>query len=610
MSEKKIQIIEPEQQMKQNNKKLNVAAYARVSTSSVEQRDSFINQQKYYEAKIKSNPDYNFVGVFADEAISGTTDKRPNFQRMISLAERNKIDIIYTKSISRFSRNVADLSHYCELLKNHGVNLIFEEDNIELLKSSGTLLLTILGAIAQMEVENTSEHVNWTLQKKMENGELVGQANPLGYDVVDGKLVVNEEEAETVKYIFKRYLEGAGASKIAKELEALGAKTKRNNTKWSDTTVLGIIKNEKYTGKLLQGKTYTVNPIGHKRKDNKGEARSFIVDNNHEAIISLEDWNKAQEIIESRCVSYSDSRKKGTSRNSRQNVFTSKIECAYCGKNFIRRTIHAGTKYEKIVWNCSTFCKQGKASCPHCKAIEEDFIKQCAVKVIQNLVEDTDGMFYLTKEKLNSLLKNSELKKNKLLEQAETYKRNINAKEKFKSKLLDMHLEGTITREEFIERREQVNHEIESIQKLLDDLTSDIESVNETNNRSKLINKLISEGSVDCFNEELFNLIINKVRVGGMRWTDFVDDPKSLHFELNHLNLITDMNSKVINGELVYTPGFDMLEDLANNEEMCSLNDDDTCGVCGGDVTPESLKIKKFLDISKRNTRPTSSTQH
>ena len=250
MEERKVTIIEPKQQRRKQNKKLNVAAYARVSTGSDEQKDSFINQKKYYEDMINRNPDFNFVGVFADEAISGTTDKRPNFQRMISLAEHKKIDVIYTKSISRFSRNVANLLHYCELLKDHEVNLIFEEDNIELLNSTGTLLLTILGAVAQMEVENTSEHVNWTLQKKMENGELVGRSNPLGYDVIDGRLVINEEEADTVRYIFKRYLEGVGACRIAKELENMGAKTKRNSTKWYDCAVMGIIKNEKYTGKL------------------------------------------------------------------------------------------------------------------------------------------------------------------------------------------------------------------------------------------------------------------------------------------------------------------------------------------------------------------------
>lgn len=584
MEKRRVEIIEPVQRRIEQNKKYNVAAYARVSTGSDEQKDSFINQQKYYEAKIKSNPAYNFVGVFADEAISGTTDKRPSFQRMISLAEHKKIDIIYTKSISRFSRNVADLSRYCELLKDSGVNLIFEEDNIELLNSSGTLLLTILGAIAQMEVENTSEHVNWTLQKKMENGELVGQANPLGYDVVDGKLVVNEEEAETVRYIFKRYLEGAGAGTIARELQKMGAKTKRNNTTWHDSSIMGIIKNEKYTGKLLQGKTYTVNPIGHKRKDNHGEARSFIIENNHEAIISLEDWTKAQEITTSRCVSYSDGRRRGTTHNSKQNIFTSKIECAYCGNNYVRRKTHAGTKYEKIIWNCSTLIYEHKASCPKCKAVEEDYIKQAVVGLIQSMLDDTESAFYLSKDKLNSLLKKSEQKKGKLSEQISKCEKNIKVKEKMKDKLLDMHLEETITKEEFIARRAEIDKEIASIQELLDQLTSDINYENEKNKTSSEIYKLISEGKAEGFNEELFNLLVNKIRVGGRR-SDGVDDPKALHIELNPLYLSTDMNSKVVDGSLIYTPGFDMEENTEeevkkNKNLMCSFYSDNTRRMC------------------------------
>lgn len=587
MSERKVKIIEPVLQRKEQNKKYNVAAYARVSTGSDEQKDSFINQKKYYEAKIKSNPDYNFVGVFADEAISGTTDKRPEFQRMIFLAERKEIDIIYTKSISRFSRNVADLLQYCQLLKNHGVNLIFEENGIELLDSAGNLMLTILGAIAQMEVENTSDHVNWTLQNKMEKGELVGQANPLGYDIVDGKLVVNEEEAEIVRYIFKRYLEGAGGHTIAKELERMGAKTKRNNSKWSDTTVMGIIKNEKYTGKLLQGKTYTVNPIGHMRKDNHGEARSFIIDDNHEAIISLEDWTKAQEITTTRCVSYSDGRKRGTTQNSKQCIFTSKIVCSYCGKSYVRRKVHAGTKYEKVVWNCSSACKQGKASCPKCKAIEEDYIKQAVVGTIQGLVDDNTNAFYLSKDKLNALLKQSEKNKDKLLEQIHKCERNIRAKEKMKGKILDMYLEETISKEEMVSRREEIDKEIASIQKLLDKSASAINYENEMNKTSQQISKLVSEGKAEGFNEELFNLLVDRIRVGGIR-SDGVDDPKALFVELNISNLSTDMRSIVQNGRLIYSPGFDMDEDMAdeakkNDLDLCSLYSDNACGVHGSD---------------------------
>ena len=164
MKKKEVVVIEPTKTYNDEKKQYNVAAYARVSTGTIEQKESFDNQRLYYEDKIKSNPNYNFIGVFADDAISGTTDKRPDFQRMIKLAEQGCIDIIYTKSISRFSRNVADLHKYCKILKDNNVNLIFEENNIELLNSAGTLMLTILGAVAQMEVENTSAHINWTLQ--------------------------------------------------------------------------------------------------------------------------------------------------------------------------------------------------------------------------------------------------------------------------------------------------------------------------------------------------------------------------------------------------------------------------------------------------------------
>ena len=168
-----VEIIEPSKTKNSDGKKYNVCAYARVSTNSDEQKYSFDNQQSYYEEKIKNNPNYNFVGIFADEAISGTTDKRPDFQRMIRLAVQGHIDIILTKSISRFSRNVADLLKYCEQLRDNNVNLIFEENGIELLNSTGSLLLTILGAVAQMEVENTSEHVKWTLTDKIDRKSVV-----------------------------------------------------------------------------------------------------------------------------------------------------------------------------------------------------------------------------------------------------------------------------------------------------------------------------------------------------------------------------------------------------------------------------------------------------
>ena len=582
MPKKKVEIIEPTVLNAKGKTKLNVCAYARVSTDSNEQKDSFINQQKHYENMIKSNDSYNYVGVFADEAISGTTDKRPNFQRMIKMAEQGHIDLIYTKSISRFSRNAADLLRYCEKLKNLGVDIIFEENGLRLLDTTGSLMLTILGAVAQMEVENTSAHVNWTLRKKMENGEFVGQAAPLGYDVVDNQLVINETEAEIVRYIFRRYLEGIGGSRIAQELQSMGAKTKRGNNVWNTSTVLGIIKNEKYTGLFVQGKTYTVNPIGHKRKDNNGEVRSYRIDNHHEAIISLEDWEKAQSITEGRCVSYADGRRRGTTSNYQFSVFTSKLVCAYCGKKYVRRKVHAGTKYEKVIWNCSTKCKQGKSSCPKSKPIEEDFIKQSVVMMIKDLIDDTNAVCYLSNEKLDLLLKQAEKNKDIIEEQIIKCQRSIEMKKKKKVKLLDLLLDDTITEEAYNLRLSDIEKDLLSSQELLNNLKSMINIENIKSSTSSQISRLINAGKSEGFNEELFNYIVARIVIGGLR-SDGVDDPNSLHYELNVDNLNTDMVIKFDKeGNLVYTMSSNMDEIIDdesiddNDNSLCSLYSDKT----------------------------------
>jgi len=582
---KKVEIIEPIKTKNNDGKKYNVCAYARVSTNAEEQKDSFNNQQRYYEEKIKNNQNYNFVGVFADEAISGTTDNRPNFQRMIRLAEQGYIDIILTKSISRFSRNVGDLQKYCERLRNHNVNLIFEENGIELLNSSGTLLLTILGAIAQMEVENTSDHINWTLTEKMKKGELVGQANPLGYDVVDNQLVVNEEEAEIVRYIFKRYLEGIGGHTIAKELSNMGIKTKkRHNTTWHDSTVMGILKNEKYTGELVQGKTYTVNTISHLRKDNTGEAHKYIIKDNHEAIISIEDFEKVQAIIASRSVKNKDGKNRGTTTNSNQSEFTSKLVCAYCGKHFVKRLTHPGTKYQKVKWICTTASKKGKSLCPNSVVIDDAYLKQSIVGMIKNLIDDDSAMFYLTADKLNSLLKKSDQDKNMLEQQILQCRKNIDLKIKKKSKILDMYMDEKISEDEFTSRRQEIDKQIKSIQETLIELESlcGFEDVKQTS--SKQISKLINEGKAEGFNKELFNLLIKQIVIGGKR-SDGVDDPKSLHYELINYNLNTDMKKVVQDGMLRYTMDFDMQEAIdeenakkKEENELYSFYLDNTCG--------------------------------
>ena len=255
---------------KEKNSLLRVAAYCRVSTDDEEQINSYNSQLQYYNELINKNPEWKMVGIYADKAITGTsTDKRVDFMRMINDAQNGDIDMIITKSISRFARNTVDTLHYVRLLKEKSVAIFFEEEHINTLSMDGELMLTVLSSVAQQEVHNTSEHVKKGLRMKMQRGELIGYNGCLGYDYhPDTKeITLNEEEAKTVRYIFERYLEGAGCTLIAKECSKLGYKTKTGKTTWHESAIRGILRNEKYVGDCLQGKTFTLGP--HLQKKTK-----------------------------------------------------------------------------------------------------------------------------------------------------------------------------------------------------------------------------------------------------------------------------------------------------------------------------------------------------
>ncbi|SNT11462.1 Site-specific DNA recombinase [Anaerovirgula multivorans] len=276
---------------------LRVAAYWRVSTDSEEQKTSYQSQVLHYKQLVETKPEWDLVDIYADEAISGTqTNKRMDFQRMINDAVDGKIDMIITKSISRFTRNTLDTLKYVRLLKEKNVAIMFEKENINTLTMNGEMLLVILSSLAQQESEPISANVTLGLEMKMKRGEMVGYNGCLGYDYdpETKSISINEEEAEIVRYIFNRYVEGAGCFVIAKELSKLGYKTRKGSTRWHESTVRGIIKNEKYKGALLQGKTFTVDPITHRRLDNMGEREQFYIKNNHEPIISDEMFERAQ----------------------------------------------------------------------------------------------------------------------------------------------------------------------------------------------------------------------------------------------------------------------------------------------------------------------------
>jgi DNA invertase Pin-like site-specific DNA recombinase len=332
-------------------KRIRVAAYARVSTGKDAMLHSLSQQVDYYRKFILKNGEWEFVGVYADEATSGTKDTREEFQRMLSDCRLGKIDMIITKSISRFARNTVTLLETVRELKDIGVDVYFEEQNLHSISGDGELMLSILASFAQEEAKSVSDNMKWIIRKYFKEG-LVWNVKLLGYDFCKGHLSINQKEAELVKMIYGLYLGGKGFLTIAKYLNSQSYKTSRNHP-WALMSVQKILTNETYTGNLLLQKTYKNNFLEKKKTVNQGELPRYRVEHSHPAIIDLGTFNKVQEEIARRA-----SRIKHISDKKRETVFRGKIICGQCGKHYQRKV----TPYNTY-WICPTFSKLGKDRC-------------------------------------------------------------------------------------------------------------------------------------------------------------------------------------------------------------------------------------------------------
>lgn len=268
-----------------------VAAYARVSTEKEEQEDSFDRQVQHYTTLITSKPEWQFGGIYADPGITGTrAEKRPDFMRMIQACRDGKINKVLVKSISRFARNTVDALNYIRELKDLGISVYFENENIDTMTPGGEVLLTILAAMAEQESRTMSTNIKWSYQKKFQNGEVVlNTGMVLGYKKSStGEYVIAEDEAETVLRIYREYLAGIPVPQICRELEADGITTKRGSAQWRPNAVLGILKNEKYTGNAILGKTFKPDVLSKRRMKNTGQSPMYYAENTHPAIITQE----------------------------------------------------------------------------------------------------------------------------------------------------------------------------------------------------------------------------------------------------------------------------------------------------------------------------------
>ena len=514
--EKEVIVIEPsnnkiDRRNSQKIERLRVAAYCRVSTGSEEQLESYQSQVRYYKDKITSNSNWELVGIYADEGLSGTQVKwRQNFQRMIDDALAGKIDLIITKSISRFARNTLDTLKYVRLLRERNIAVYFEKENINTLDMAGELLLTILSSLAQAESESISKNVRIGLKMKMRRGEMVGFNGCLGYDYdpTTKTLSINEEEAKTVRYIFKRYTEGAGCFTIAKELTRLKFKTKLGNTVWHESSVRRILKNEKYVGDLILGKTFTQDPISKRRLENFGEEEKYYIRDNHEAIISRELFEKAQEILQKRSGKHSN--KGQREKYSRKYAFSSMVQCGFCGSHFTRRTWHAGSEYEKIMWSCVTSIKKGKKNCIHSKSISEEELKSAFIDAFNLLCtkhkEITEEFLKNVEAALNDSNATNDLRK--VEKKIGMIENNIN-------KLIDLYLTGVLDQESFKNKYSQLLKELEKEKAQAEELQALIKKEDNLKDRINIFRKIFEENEIlHEFDREIFESTVERIIVG------------------------------------------------------------------------------------------------
>ena len=358
-------------------KQKRVAAYARVSCGKDAMLHSLASQVDYYRNYICRHPGWEYVGVYADEAKTGTKDSREQFQRLLTDCRSGKIDHIITKSISRLARNTVTLLETVRELKTLGISIYFEEQNIDTATADGELMLSILASYAQEESLSTSENMKWRIHSNFQNG-FAWNPTLLGYRYDHGSYTVEPTEAETVRLIFDSYLQGMGATAIAKMLNDSTAVSRFGNG-WGQRSIMQILQNYTYTGNLMLQKTFSEDHLSKKKRYNKGELPMYHIQDSHEAIISLEQFNAVQEEIRRRAEKRSKPH-----RNKGKYPFSGMLVCGNCGKHYVRKTTATGA-----VWICPTYSTKGKAACSS-KRIPEDTLAAATLEVVGNL-DDLDG---------------------------------------------------------------------------------------------------------------------------------------------------------------------------------------------------------------------------
>lgn len=376
-------------------RQLRVAAYCRVSTDDEEQFTSYEAQQTYYTDKIMTNPQWTMAGIFADEGITGTSaTKRPEFLRMIRKCRQKKIDLVLVKSISRFARNTVDCLNYIRVLRTLGIAVIFEKENINTLETDSEMLITMMGAFAQAESESMSANIVWGKRQAMREGKTNVQYQHLyAYERDDnGKPRIIPEQAAVVRQIYDSFLSGRSVRMIKKELEGQGIPTAKGGTVWSESAIRNILKNEKYCGDVLMQKTYTQDCISKKQLRNRGQLPMYLVQDNHEGIISRDKFNEVRAEFARRNAGRAPSQKlapSGRSCYSAKYALTERLVCGECGTLY-RRCVWVKKGQKFAVWRCASRIDYGTKYCHNSPTLREEYLQAAILAAINNAMSQRE----------------------------------------------------------------------------------------------------------------------------------------------------------------------------------------------------------------------------
>ena len=485
-----------------------LAAYIRVSSDSEDQRHSFSAQYRYYNSIAANSDDTILIDIYADEGITGTcTDKRDEFNRMMNDARKHKFDRIIVKSVTRFARNTKDCLEAVRELKQLGISVYFEENNIDTNKTEGETLITLLGMVAQNESLSISKNMRWGIQKRMQNGTYITSSAPFGYDYQDKQITINVSDAQIIKQIYDLYLAGNGIDAITKIL------TEQTQRKWYFSTVRYILRNEKYIGDSIYQKTYTSEMLPFERQLNNGKKEKYYVEDTHEKIIDEDTFSKVQKLI--------NSRQRVCTRQKR--LFTDLIVCGQCGRSF-RRTV----KNYKVYWVCRNH-DENKNKCS-VMPIPEIALQNAYIRMFNKLKRFGNKIISPAISQFEDLIMKKQCGNKQMLSARGEL---IAAREK-KNQITRLHSSGILSDDIYNAQKKEIEAKIMRLKDLMT-AACDTDSIVSTLDKLSDLMDILNEHEVMTeFDEAVFGLTVEKMTalseteivfrlIGGVEFTEIIE---------------------------------------------------------------------------------------